>query len=626
MPQPIYRKDYEPSSHLIKTTELDFNLGDDETIVSSMIVFYKNPLVLNSVDELFLNGESLELLSIKIDGLNANYALKDDGLFLVNPPENFILEVKVRIHPESKTDLNGLYQSSGNFCTQCEAMGFRQITYYLDRPDVLSVFTTKINANRDHYPVLLSNGNLIEDSKNSSIWHDPAPKPCYLFALVAGKLDFLQDEFITETGRKVDLRLYVEPHNMHKTAFAMESLKKAFEWDEQRFNLSYDLDIYMIVAVDDFNMGAMENKGLNIFNSDCVLANKDTSTDSSFVRIESIIGHEYFHNWTGNRVTCRDWFQLSLKEGLTVFRDQEFSSDIRSRAIQRISDVIQLKTRQFAEDSGPLSHPVRPESYISMDNFYTSTVYEKGAEVIRMIHTILGEDSFQKGMKLYFDRHDGDAVTIDDFVSSMADANNINFESFMPWYSKSGTPEVTVKDEYDSDANVYSATFTQKNQNTPFVIPNQFGLIGQDGIEIESGMVVIDELVKTISFENILSKPTPSWFRGFSAPIKFNTNLTTNEKIFLVSNDSDPFNRWDSVQSLWLEYILTPELVSKKELFSMIENLLTRENDFALLSEMMSLPSEQISTKMWMKLMLRRCTKNVTTLILKLGVNLKVFF
>ena len=626
MPQPIYRKDYEPSSHLIKTTELDFNLGDDETIVSSMIVFYKNPLVLNSVDELFLNGESLELLSIKIDGLNANYALKDDGLFLVNPPENFILEVKVRIHPESKTDLNGLYQSSGNFCTQCEAMGFRQITYYLDRPDVLSVFTTKINANRDHYPVLLSNGNLIEDSKNSSIWHDPAPKPCYLFALVAGKLDFLQDEFITANGRKVDLRLYVEPHNMHKTAFAMESLKKAFEWDEQRFNLSYDLDIYMIVAVDDFNMGAMENKGLNIFNSDCVLANKDTSTDSSFVRIESIIGHEYFHNWTGNRVTCRDWFQLSLKEGLTVFRDQEFSSDIRSRAIQRISDVIQLKTRQFAEDSGPLSHPVRPESYISMDNFYTSTVYEKGAEVIRMIHTILGEDSFQKGMKLYFDRHDGDAVTIDDFVSSMADANNINFESFMPWYSKSGTPEVTVKDEYDSDANVYSATFTQKNQNTPFVIPNQFGLIGQDGIEIESGMVVIDELVKTISFENILSKPTPSWFRGFSAPIKFNTNLTTNEKIFLVSNDSDPFNRWDSVQSLWLEYILTPELVSKKELFSMIENLLTRENDFALLSEMMSLPSEQISTKMWMKLMLRRCTKNVTTLILKLGVNLKVFF
>ena len=594
MPQPIYREDYEPSTHLIKTTELDFNLGDDETIVESKIVFYKNPLVARSVDELFLNGESLELLSIKVDGLNANYELKDDGLFLLNPPDKFVLEVKVKIHPESKTDLNGLYQSSGNFCTQCEAMGFRQITYYLDRPDVLSVFTTKINANRNHYPVLLSNGNLIEDSKNFSVWHDPAPKPCYLFALVAGKLDFLQDEFITATGRKVDLRLYVEPHNMHKTSFAMESLKKAFAWDEERFNLSYDLDIYMIVAVDDFNMGAMENKGLNIFNSDCVLADKESSTDSSFVRIESIIGHEYFHNWTGNRVTCRDWFQLSLKEGLTVFRDQEFSSDLRSRAIQRISDVIQLKTRQFAEDSGPMSHPVRPESYISMDNFYTSTVYEKGAEVIRMIHTILGEEGFQKGMKLYFQRHDGDAVTIDDFVASMADANNSNFESFMPWYSEPGTPEVGFEDEYDSDAKIYTATFTQNNLKTPFIIPNSFGLIGQDGNEIKSGMVLIDELVKTISFENIPSKPTPSWFRGFSAPIKFNSEMTTNEKIFLVSNDTDPFNRWDQVQSLWLDFILNPEFVSKKELFRMIENLMSKENDLALLSEMMSLPSEQI--------------------------------
>ena len=594
MPQPIFRKDYEPSSHLIKTTELDFNLGDHETIVSSRIVFYKNPLFKKTVDELFLNGESLELLSIKIDGLDANYVLKDDGIFLVSPPKNFVLEVKVKIHPESKTDLNGLYQSSGNFCTQCEAMGFRQITYYLDRPDVLSVFTTKINADRDQYPVQLSNGNLIEETKNYSTWHDPAPKPCYLFALVAGKLDYLQDEYKTATGRLVDLRLYVEPHNMHKTAFAMESLKKAFRWDEERFNLSYDLDIYMIVAVDDFNMGAMENKGLNIFNSDCVLANKETSTDSSFVRIESIIGHEYFHNWTGNRVTCRDWFQLSLKEGLTVFRDQEFSSDLRSRAIQRISDVIQLKTRQFAEDSGPMSHPVRPESYISMDNFYTSTVYEKGAEVIRMIHTILGEDGFQKGMKLYFDRHDGDAVTIDDFVSSMADANNTNFESFMPWYSKAGTPEVTVEDEYDSETKVYSATFTQKNQNTPFMIPNEFGLIAKDGSEIKSGMVVVDELIKTISFENVPSKPIPSWFRGFSAPIKFKNGLSSEEKIFLVTNDSDPFNRWDNVQSLWLDYILSPELISKMEIFTMIENLMTKESDLALLSEMISLPSEQI--------------------------------
>jgi aminopeptidase N len=502
--------------------------------------------------------------------------------------------VQVRIHPESKTDLNGLYQSSGNFCTQCEAMGFRQITYYLDRPDVLSIFTTKITANRDNYPVLLSNGNLVSKTSTQVIWHDPAPKPCYLFALVAGKLDFLQDSFVTSTGREVDLRLYVEPHNMHKTSFAMDSLKKSFKWDEERFNLSYDLDIYMIVAVDDFNMGAMENKGLNIFNSDCVLANQETSTDASFIRIESIIGHEYFHNWTGNRVTCRDWFQLSLKEGLTVFRDQEFSSDLRSRAIQRITDVNELKTRQFSEDSGPMAHPVRPESYIAMDNFYTATVYEKGAEVIRMIHTILGEEGFQKGMTLYFDRHDGSAVTIDDFVASMADANHFNFDNFMPWYSKSGTPEVSVDDEYDSELNIYRATFTQKNQTTPFVIPNKFGLLLDDGKEIESGMILIDELVKTISFENIKSKPIPSWFRGFSAPIKFHSNLSVNQKIFLSSNDSDPFNRWDNIQSLWLDYILNPQKVDEKELFIMIKNLFNKNSDFALLSEMISLPSEQI--------------------------------
>ena len=594
MPEPIFRKDYRPSSHLILTTELDFNLGDRETTVSSRIVFYKNPVVTNKVEELFLNGESLELISIKVDGLDASYELKEDGLFLLNPPDDFVLEVQVRIHPESKTDLNGLYQSSGNFCTQCEAMGFRQITYYLDRPDVLSVFTTKINANREHYPVLLSNGNLIEETNNQAIWHDPAPKPCYLFALVAGKLDFLQDEYITSTGRKVDLRVYVEPHNMHKTAFAMESLIKAFEWDEKRFNLSYDLDIYMIVAVDDFNMGAMENKGLNIFNSDCVLASQESSTDLSFIRIESIIGHEYFHNWTGNRVTCRDWFQLSLKEGLTVFRDQEFSSDLRSRAIQRITDVIQLKTRQFAEDSGPMAHPVRPESYIAMDNFYTSTVYEKGAEVIRMIHSILGEEGFQRGMKLYFERHDGDAVTIDDFVASMANANDKNFESFMLWYSQAGTPEVSVEDEYDENNQTYSATFTQKNQKTPYMIPNQFGLIDKDGEEIESGLIIFDELVKTISFNNIKSKPIPSWFRGFSAPIKFSSDLSIQNKIYLASSDTDPFNRWDSAQSLWLEYILNPDQVIEKDLFQMIKNLINNESDYSLLSEMISLPSEQI--------------------------------
>jgi len=566
------------------------------------------------------------LLSIKIEGLTVNYELKDDGLFLLNPPDNFNLEVQVRIHPESKTDLNGLYQSSGNFCTQCEAMGFRQITYYLDRPDVLSVFTTKITANRSNYPVLLSNGNLVNETGTQVIWHDPAPKPCYLFALVAGKLNFLQDSYKTSTGREVDLRLYVEPHNMHKTSFAMESLKKAFEWEEERFNLSYDLDIYMIVAVDDFNMGAMENKGLNIFNSDCVLANQETSSDASFIRIESIIGHEYFHNWTGNRVTCRDWFQLSLKEGLTVFRDQEFSSDLRSRAIQRITDVNELKTRQFAEDSGPMAHPVRPESYIAMDNFYTATVYEKGAEVIRMIHTILGEEGFQKGMTLYFERHDGAAVTIDDFVASMSDANNFDFDSFMPWYSKSGTPEVNVDDEYDSELNIYRATFTQKNQTAPFLIPNKFGLLADDGKELESGIILIDELVKTVTFENINSKPTPSWFRGFSAPIKFNSNLSVNEKIFLSSNDSDPFNRWDSVQSIWLDYIINPQKVEEKELFSMIKNLFNKDPDFALLSEMISLPSEQIIHQNVGQIDVKEVNSKRKKSSLSVGNNLKALF
>ena len=566
------------------------------------------------------------MLSIKIEGLTVNYELKDDGLFLLNPPDNFNLEVQVRIHPESKTDLNGLYQSSGNFCTQCEAMGFRQITYYLDRPDVLSVFTTKITANRSNYPVLLSNGNLVNETGTQVIWHDPAPKPCYLFALVAGKLNFLQDSYKTSTGREVDLRLYVEPHNMHKTSFAMESLKKAFEWEEERFNLSYDLDIYMIVAVDDFNMGAMENKGLNIFNSDCVLANQETSSDASFIRIESIIGHEYFHNWTGNRVTCRDWFQLSLKEGLTVFRDQEFSSDLRSRAIQRITDVNELKTRQFAEDSGPMAHPVRPESYIAMDNFYTATVYEKGAEVIRMIHTILGEEGFQKGMTLYFERHDGAAVTIDDFVASMSDANNFDFDSFMPWYSKSGTPEVNVDDEYDSELNIYRATFTQKNQTAPFLIPNKFGLLADDGKELESGIILIDELVKTVTFENINSKPTPSWFRGFSAPIKFNSNLSVNEKFFLSSNDSDPFNRWDSVQSIWLDYIINPQKVEEKELFSMIKNLFNKDPDFALLSEMISLPSEQIIHQNVGQIDVKEVNSKRKKSSLSVGNNLKALF
>ena len=573
---------------------MGFDLGNDGTRVSSRIVFYQNPNVQNKTFELFLDGISLELLCISINGGAANYELKENGLLLTNLPERFVLEIENRIHPEVNTSLNGLYQSSGNFCTQCEAEGFRQITYYLDRPDVLSIFTVRISANRDEYPVLLSNGNLVEESETHALWHDPAPKPCYLFALVAGKLDYLQDSYTTTEGREVDLRLYVESHNMHKTKFAMASLVNAFKWEESRFGLSYDLDIYMIVAVDDFNMGAMENKGLNIFNSACVLANEETTTDKDFINIESIIGHEYFHNWTGNRVTCRDWFQLSLKEGLTVFRDQEFTSDLRSRSIQRIADVVALKTYQFAEDSGPMAHPVRPESYIEMNNFYTATVYNKGAEVIRMIHTILGETGFQKGMSLYFERHDGEAVTIDDFVASMANANQYDFDHFLQWYSRTGTPEVEIVEEYDEQTKTYRATFSQSNQESALCIPNVFGLLDEQGNELASDVIMIDELQKTLEFSGINSKPIASWFRGFSAPIRVHSNASFQQKLFLCVNDSDAFNRWDNAQQLWLDCILLNEDSHQQKLFAAFAGLLENESDYALLSEMLSLPSENI--------------------------------
>jgi len=569
-------------------------LSDDVTNVSSRIAFYRNPNYNKGSTELFLDGVSLELLCISVNGGPAHYELKENGLLLSQLPDRFVLEVENRIHPETNTSLNGLYQSSGNFCTQCEAEGFRQITYYLDRPDVLSVFTVRIAANRDQYPVLLSNGNLTEESETHALWHDPAPKPCYLFALVAGKLDYLQDSFTTAEGRIVDLKLYVEPHNMHKTKFAMRSLVSAFAWEERRFGLCYDLDIYMIVAVDDFNMGAMENKGLNIFNSACVLANEETTTDRDFINIESIIGHEYFHNWTGNRVTCRDWFQLSLKEGLTVFRDQEFTSDLRSRSTQRIADVVALKTYQFAEDSGPMAHPVRPDSYIEMNNFYTATVYNKGAEVIRMIHTILGEDGFQKGMQLYFERHDGEAVTIDDFVASMADANEYDFEHFLQWYSRSGTPEISVVDEHDAQTRIYRVTFTQENQTSALCVPNAFGLLDADGKELESGVMLIDELEKTIEFDNMASKPVASWFRGFSAPIRFLSNLSFDSKLFLCVNDSDAFNRWDNAQSLWLDCILSANELDQEKLCQVFADMLESESDYALLSEMLNLPSQNI--------------------------------
>ena len=555
--------------------------------------YYQNPNLASQERRLFLNGVNLELISILIDGVQPNYQLVDEGLEISDLADEFILEITTRIHPEKNTSLNGLYQSSGNFCTQCEAHGFRQITYYLDRPDVLSVFTVHIKANPSHYPVLLSNGNLISSKPGEVTWHDPSLKPCYLFALVAGDFAVLEDTYTTISGNEVALKIYVESHNIDKTQFAMDSLKRSFAWDEQRFGLEYDLDIYMIVAVDDFNMGAMENKGLNIFNSTYVLANPDTATDKDFINVEAVIGHEYFHNWTGNRVTCQDWFQLSLKEGLTVFRDQEFTSDLHSRSIKRIEDVNGLRTFQFAEDAGPMKHPVRPESYIEMNNFYTYTVYEKGAEVIRMIHTLLGETGFQSGMKLYFERHDGQAVTIDDFVAAMSDANDFDFKPFMAWYSQPGTPEVEVNTEYDAQQKTYKATFKQEGEHT-YYLPIRYGLMNQQGEEIEQGILVLDQNQKTFEFKDIQNEPTPSWLRGFSAPIKLTSNLKTEQKIFLCEHDTDAFSRWDNAQALWSSLILNPEQIDEGALFSAFENILTKETDNALISELLTLPSERL--------------------------------
>jgi len=556
------------------------------------VLYYQNPNLASQECRLFLNGVNLELISILIDGVQPNYQLVDEGLELSDLSNEFTLEITTRIHPEKNTSLNGLYQSSGNFCTQCEAHGFRQITYYLDRPDVLSVFTTHIKADHKHYPILLSNGNLISSKSGEVTWHDPSLKPCYLFALVAGDFAVLEDTYTTISGNEVALKIYVESHNIDKTQFAMDSLKRSFAWDERRFGLEYDLDIYMIVAVDDFNMGAMENKGLNIFNSTYVLANPDTATDKDFINVEAVIGHEYFHNWTGNRVTCQDWFQLSLKEGLTVFRDQEFTSDLHSRSIKRIEDVNGLRTFQFAEDAGPMKHPVRPESYIEMNNFYTYTVYEKGAEVIRMIHTFLGETGFQSGMKLYFERHDGQAVTIDDFVAAMSDANDFDFKSFMAWYSQSGTPEVEVKTEYDAQQQIYTATFKQKGKHN-YYLPIRYGLMDQQGKEIEQGILVLDQSQKTFEFTDIQDEPIPSWLRGFSAPIKLTSNLKTEQKIFLCEHDTDAFSRWDNAQALWLDLILKPNSIDETQLFDAFESILNQETDYSLMSEMLTLPLER---------------------------------
>ena len=613
-----YRKDYLPSNYTISDVSLNFLLFDEFTRVEAVTNFLRNPSSEDDSNSLYLYGEKLKLISIKIDNavLTQNdYEVSETGLTVFKVPENFELRIETEIDPDHNTSLEGLYRSSGNYCTQCEAEGFRKITYYLDRPDVMARFTTRIEGDKEKCPVMLSNGNLIDkgvvgDKRHYVVWEDPFPKPSYLFALVAGQLICISDSFETMSKRPVALEIYVEERNKDKCSHAMESLKKSMKWDEEVYGLAYDLDTYMIVAVDDFNMGAMENKGLNVFNSKYVLASSKTATDQDYLGIEGVIAHEYFHNWTGNRVTCRDWFQLSLKEGLTVFRDQEFSSDMNSRAVQRIDDVKILRDYQFKEDSGPMAHPVRPDSYVEINNFYTVTVYNKGAEVIRMIHTLLGSEKFRMGIDLYFKRHDGQAVTCDDFVDAMAYASDINLDHFKLWYSQAGTPEVVVTEDWDQNTKQFTLTLSQSCKATPdqetkkpFHIPFSIGLLNIRGDDLLNSQEII-ELTKESEdfvFENIDEKPVLSFNRGFSAPVKVKPFQSREDLAFLMANDSDHFNRWEASSTLALETILAvmEELTNEQEpavdqLFidAIKANLIDDEADKSLIAQAITLPSE----------------------------------
>ncbi|GMQ95867.1 MAG: aminopeptidase N [Gammaproteobacteria bacterium] len=627
-PKTIRLQDYTPPPFLIEGVDLRFELGEDTTLVSSSLRLARNPAFGAPPDDLILDGLELELVSICIDDTPVShdrYRLDDAALTVFEVPDSFTLQTCARLRPQANTSLEGLYTSSGNFCTQCEAQGFRKITWFLDRPDVMSRYTTTIVADRDRYPVLLSNGNPIDDgsldgNRHWVRWQDPFRKPSYLFALVAGDLACVEDHFTTRSGRDIALKIYAEKHNADKCAHAMASLKKAMRWDEEVYGLEYDLDIYMIVAVDDFNMGAMENKGLNVFNSKYVLAKPETATDGDFAGVEGVIAHEYFHNWTGNRVTCRDWFQLSLKEGLTVFRDQEFSADMTSPAVKRIKDARLLRTHQFAEDAGPMAHPVRPDSYIEISNFYTVTIYNKGAEVIRMMHTLLGVDGFRKGMDLYFQRHDGQAVTTEDFVTAMEDANDADLLQFRLWYSQAGTPAVQVSGDYDQGAKTYTLTVSQSCPPTPgqpnkqpFHIPLRVGLLDSGGrdmrLELQGGPDTrIDELVLSLTdseqrfrFRNVPEAPVVSVARGLSAPISVDAHRDGATLAFLAGHDSDAFNRWDAAQEFATSVIVrqVDNHRSGRELSldsafvqSFARTLAEQRLDRALIAEALMLPSE----------------------------------
>ncbi|HJN51448.1 MAG: aminopeptidase N [Pseudomonadales bacterium] len=587
-PKTTHLKEYEVPPFLIEETELRVELDEEQTHVKTSLKMKRNPDAKKGKLPLVLDGGELDLKEISIDGrllLSNEYSLDDEHLTLFDVPQQFVLETSVAIKPQENTSLEGLYKSGDMFCTQCEAEGFRNITYYLDRPDVMSRYRTTIVADKSLYPVLLSNGNDVargesEGGKHWVTWEDPFKKPAYLFALVAGDLQHIEDEFTTCSGRSITLKIYTEPANANKLDHAMTSLKNAMAWDEQVYGREYDLDIFMIVAVESFNMGAMENKGLNIFNTSCVLARADTTTDRGYQRVEGVVAHEYFHNWSGNRVTCRDWFQLSLKEGFTVFRDQRFSADMGSATVCRLEDVAFLRSAQFPEDAGPMAHPIRPDSYIEINNFYTTTVYEKGAEVVRMIHTLLGPERFRQGTDLYFDRHDGQAVTTDDFVTAMEDANGVDLRQFRNWYSQAGTPLLNVSSEYDEDAQSYTLKVIQSCQATPgqehkepFHLPFSVGLLdsagkdfalntedahvssmSQDGTHC-SAVLNLTESEQQFTFTDVEARPVPSLLRNFSAPVKLEYDYSRDELMFLMSYDSDGFNRWEAGQRLAVDVI-----------------------------------------------------------------------
>jgi len=624
VPEVTYRLQHQPPLYFIEIVDLCFDLFDDYTNVTSRMTLRRNPDANADANVLVLNGDSgISLESISLDGelLSADrYQVDQEHLIIQNLPEQTILEIKNKIYPHKNTALSGLYLSRGKYCTQCEPEGFRRITYFLDRPDVLSRYTTTISAERERFPVLLSNGNIlasgVEDGRHWVTWQDPFKKPCYLFALVAGHFDVLEDNFMTQSKREVALRIYVEKGYADQAHHAMYSLKEAMRWDEQAYGREYDLDIYMIVAISDFNMGAMENKGLNIFNTKYVLAKPETATDDDYIHVLSVIGHEYFHNWSGNRVTCRDWFQLSLKEGLTIFRDQSFTEDVLSKSVMRIRDVNNLREAQFPEDAGPLAHAVRPDSYIEINNFYTATVYEKGAEVLRMMQTVLGKEKFRKGMDLYFKRYDGQAVTIEDFVKAMEDVSGMDLSHFRLWYSQAGTPLVQVQDDYDEHQKIYRLNISQHTPDTPnqknkeaLPIPIALALFNQKGEPLKLNerkdsetMLHLSEPSQVFEFKNIQQRPIPSLLRRFSAPVKLQYQYAESDLALLFKHDTDSFNRFEAGTRYALRVILSLVLDDQHEKPLVLPDDFTDiyayilehgSEDPLLLAEMLNLPSEK---------------------------------